>query len=73
MKKLKRTLNKNNQDSFLKMDYEMYRNYYKQLILNRIKKDGNKTTKIYSNGSRKEEYHYIYIDNDLVEIQIYDK
>ena len=71
MKKLKRTLNKNNQDSFLKMDFEMYRNYYKQLILNRIKKDGNKTTKIYNNGSRKEEYHYIYIDNDLVEIQIY--
>ena len=71
MKKLKRTLNKNNQDSFLKMDFEMYRNYYKQLILNRIKKDGNKTTKIYSNGSRKEEYHYIYIDNDLVEIEIY--
>ena len=73
MKKLKRTLNKNNQDSFLKMDFENYRNFYQQLILNRIKKDGNKTTKIYSNGSRKEEYHYIYIDNDLVEIQIYDK
>lgn len=54
------------------LDFNEYKIFFRQLKLERIKKDGNLTIKTYTNYNQKY-YDYCYIGNDLDSIAIYEK